>query len=191
MKEQITKQSITLFGEKGYSETSVQDIVHSLGVTKGTFYYYFKSKQQLLLDIHQSFINKLLERQKQILDDGMKDCKEKVAETIRMLIENIEGRKMAALIFFREQHHLDHEHMSDVKKKEDAFRFHLQALIEKGMSDKEFRGDLRPDMVTLAILGMCNWSYFWFDSSGPVQDAELAVIYAEMILNGMDLKEED
>ena len=38
MKEKITEQSVKLFQEKGFSETSIQDIVDLLGVTKGTFY---------------------------------------------------------------------------------------------------------------------------------------------------------
>jgi AcrR family transcriptional regulator len=38
MKEKIIQQSIQLFGEKGFKETSIQDIVDSLSVTKGTFY---------------------------------------------------------------------------------------------------------------------------------------------------------
>ncbi|WP_404337727.1 TetR/AcrR family transcriptional regulator [Planococcus rifietoensis] len=33
------QQSIALFVDKGYSATSIQDIVDALGVTKGSFYY--------------------------------------------------------------------------------------------------------------------------------------------------------
>ena len=64
MKEEITRHSVKLFQQKGFSETSIQDIVDSLGVTKGTFYYYFKSKEQLLMEIHSRYIDDLLHRQK-------------------------------------------------------------------------------------------------------------------------------
>ncbi|MGD8463380.1 MAG: TetR/AcrR family transcriptional regulator [Anaerolineae bacterium] len=37
-----------LFYSKGYERTTVRDIVDALGVAKGTFYYYFDSKQQIL-----------------------------------------------------------------------------------------------------------------------------------------------
>ncbi|HET7657790.1 MAG TPA: TetR/AcrR family transcriptional regulator [Bacillales bacterium] len=188
MKDQITIQSIALFGEKGYSETSVQDIVNALGVTKGTFYYYFRSKQELLMDIHLTFINQILEREKKILKDQEKDCKTKVAEIVRMLVQNIEKQRSAALIYFREQHNLDSEQVEAVLKRQNEFRSILQKLIETGMETKEFRSDLRPDMVTFGILGICNWSYFWFDPDGSVPDEELAVIYSEMILNGIDTK---
>ena len=48
VKEKITEQSIRLFEKKGFSETSIQDIVDSLGVTKGTFYYYFSGSNSLI-----------------------------------------------------------------------------------------------------------------------------------------------
>ena len=60
VKEKITAQSIRLFEKKGFTETSIQDIVDSLGVTKGTFYYYFSSKEELLMDIHLGYIDELL-----------------------------------------------------------------------------------------------------------------------------------
>ncbi|MES9741731.1 helix-turn-helix domain-containing protein, partial [Priestia megaterium] len=52
MKDLMMERSIQLFAQKGFKETSIQDIVNELNVTKGTFYYYFKSKQELLMDIH-------------------------------------------------------------------------------------------------------------------------------------------
>lgn len=63
-KQQIIATAITLFEKKGYAETSVQDIVNALGATKGTFYYYFTSKNELLKRIHLEFIEELLIKQK-------------------------------------------------------------------------------------------------------------------------------
>jgi AcrR family transcriptional regulator len=37
-----------LFYQKGYDQTSVQDIIREIGVAKGLFYYYFSSKADLL-----------------------------------------------------------------------------------------------------------------------------------------------
>ena len=48
MKRKIIEESIDLFDKKGFNNTSIQNIVDSIGVTKGTFYYYFSSKQELL-----------------------------------------------------------------------------------------------------------------------------------------------
>ncbi len=37
-----------LFEERGYANTSVEAIIQTVGIAKGTFYYYFKTKQDLL-----------------------------------------------------------------------------------------------------------------------------------------------
>ncbi|TXK86951.1 helix-turn-helix transcriptional regulator, partial [Parageobacillus sp. SY1] len=91
MKEKIIETSIELFDRKGFKETSVQEIVEAIGVTKGAFYYYFKSKEELLKDICISYIEDLLEQQQRILQDSEKSCTEKLYEIVYMLIRNIKA----------------------------------------------------------------------------------------------------
>lgn len=40
-----------LFAQKGYEETSIQDLLTAIGIAKGTFYHYFDSKQALLEEL--------------------------------------------------------------------------------------------------------------------------------------------
>ncbi|UCH93953.1 MAG: TetR/AcrR family transcriptional regulator [Candidatus Aminicenantes bacterium] len=47
-----------LFFEKGYEKTSVNDIIQKVGVAKGTFYHYFKSKEDLLDQLVNQFTEK-------------------------------------------------------------------------------------------------------------------------------------
>ena len=108
MKDKITEQSIRLFEKKGFTETSIQDIVEGLGVTKGTFYYYFSSKEELLMDIHLGYIHHLLDTQGKILNESM-SCRQKLFEIVYMLIRNIKTQGSAAKIFFREMKNLSHE----------------------------------------------------------------------------------
>lgn len=48
-----------LFEEKGFENTSVDDIVARLGVAKGLFYYYFESKEKLLDLIMEQMMNEI------------------------------------------------------------------------------------------------------------------------------------
>lgn len=50
-KELILKAATTLFANKGYSGTSVREIVEMAGVTKPTLYYYFKNKDDLYIKL--------------------------------------------------------------------------------------------------------------------------------------------
>lgn len=189
MKEELTKQSIQLFERKGFSSTSVQDIVDSIGVTKGTFYYYFTSKETLLMDIHLRYIDDLLDRQKKVLDSN-ESCRNQLAKIVEMLINDIESQASNVRVYIREMRHLSEENNSVIKNKRRMFHLAIEQVIKEGIDKKEFRENLEPKMTTFAILGVTNWSYEWFDPSGHVSSKELATMYMDFILHGIDLEGE-
>jgi TetR/AcrR family transcriptional repressor of nem operon len=55
-REQILNVAFDLFLQKSYNEVSIQDIVDKVGMTKGAFYYFFKSKEVLFSEIFTRFI---------------------------------------------------------------------------------------------------------------------------------------
>lgn len=186
MKEKITEHSIRLFEQKGFSETSIQDIVESIGVTKGTFYYYFSSKEELLMEIHLRYICELLRHQEEILRDQTKSCKEKIYEVVYMLISSIKSQGSSAKVFFREMQNLSEERLSQITPKRDQFRFNIEAVLEEGVKNGEFRAGMNPRIVTFGILGAANWSYQWFNPAGRMSEKEVASILVEMILEGIE-----
>ncbi|HLS60501.1 MAG TPA: TetR/AcrR family transcriptional regulator [Virgibacillus sp.] len=185
MKEKITETSILLFGKKGFSQTSIQDIVTELDVTKGTFYYYFPSKEQLLMDIHQDYITNLIERQELIVNDHTYSQQEKLTAIIRLLINDIADKGPSARVFSREVRHLGPQNMKIIKQDRDQFRLNIEAVIKEGIEQGELKADLRADMVAFGILGVTNWSYNWFKTDGDVAEEELVTIFSEMILTGI------
>ena len=50
-RRQLLDHAAQRFAEQGYHTTSVADIVRSVGVGKGVFYWYFESKEQLFLEV--------------------------------------------------------------------------------------------------------------------------------------------
>jgi AcrR family transcriptional regulator len=58
-----------LFAERGYHPTSVADIVATLGVGKGVFYWYFASKEELLSELLKASNHELRKRQQQAIGD--------------------------------------------------------------------------------------------------------------------------
>ena len=61
-KNSILKAAEQLFFEKGYEQTSVQDILDALSISKGGFYHYFESKIALLEEIARQHSENTLER---------------------------------------------------------------------------------------------------------------------------------
>jgi AcrR family transcriptional regulator len=52
MRERILDVALELFNEQGYDATSLREIAERLDVTKAALYYHFKSKSDILLELH-------------------------------------------------------------------------------------------------------------------------------------------
>ncbi len=61
------ERATALFSDRGYHPTSVSDIVDSLGVGKGVFYWYFASKEELLAELLKASNHDLRKRQQQAI----------------------------------------------------------------------------------------------------------------------------
>ena len=56
---EIIKAALTLFIKKGFSKTTVSEIVESINVAQGTFYYYFDSKEKVLEAIVEVYVDRI------------------------------------------------------------------------------------------------------------------------------------
>lgn len=63
-KNEILDVSQRLFSEKGYGKCSVNEIINEIGIAKGTFYHYFKSKEEVLDAIVERTTAMIIERAK-------------------------------------------------------------------------------------------------------------------------------
>lgn len=189
MKSELIKQSISLFVEKGFSATSIQDIVDAVGVTKGSFYYHFKSKEELLMDIHLSYIDDLLKRQEKILETE-KNSREKLVKVVELVIHDIEKQGAIGSVYFREIRHLSPDNAAKIREKRARFRDNIEKILKEGILSGEFRKELHSKMITFAILGITNWSYQWFNPEKDLSITELADMYTDFILNGIVAEEQ-
>jgi AcrR family transcriptional regulator len=69
-RNEIIDAAQRLIFSKGYEEMSIQDVIDALGISKGAFYHYFKSKQALLEAIVMGMTHELL----QVIDPIVNDA---------------------------------------------------------------------------------------------------------------------
>ncbi|SDW45540.1 DNA-binding transcriptional regulator, AcrR family [Alicyclobacillus hesperidum] len=191
MRTLIAEVSLALFEKRGFTETSVQDICDELGVTKGTFYYYFASKEALLMDIHEQYIVTLLEEQGKILADADLTYREKVCAILYMLIRDIEKRGARGRVFFREMRHLNDERKAKIVPLRNQFRLNIEQMVREGVEAGAFRSATNPKLAAFALLGIANWSYQWFHPDGELSDQEVADAFAAMLLEGIEVASRD
>ena len=71
IRERIIDASWELFHEKGFGETTINDIINKADISKGTFYYYFRSKDNLL-DTLPEILDREYERLEKEEPEGMR-----------------------------------------------------------------------------------------------------------------------
>jgi AcrR family transcriptional regulator len=128
-KQKITAAAKNLFSIHGYSQTTIDDIITSAGVTKGAFYHYFKSKEALcgeIIDSMQSEYRNVFES----LPEGVSPL-EKLKVLIKQLGElNDSGQWVNSRLMLRLSCETQHT-QTTVKQKLDAFwKWHTEQYHE-------------------------------------------------------------
>lgn len=113
-RNEILDAAEKLFSIKGYEKCSVNNILSEVGIAKGTFYYYFKSKEEVLDSVVSRVNEIILER----------------AEIIASSLELSPVEKIINVILsMNVQDEIDHELMEGIHKPENAL-IHQKSLTQ-------------------------------------------------------------
>ena len=66
-KQELLRIAYSMFISRGYENTSVDDIIEEAGIAKGTYYYYFESKEQMLEEVIGMMIDQETEAARQLV----------------------------------------------------------------------------------------------------------------------------
>ncbi len=83
-RENIIEAAIKLIGEKGVEGTSLADIAKEVGISKGTLYYYYSSKNDLIFDITKEHVDKVTSNIFSMIE--MNRIEASLEETLKLLI---------------------------------------------------------------------------------------------------------
>lgn len=93
-REEILAGALRLFHEKGFAETTVQDIADTAEVAAGTLYNYFRSKTQMLRAIHEAYHEEMHARLQKVataLLGGLQDGSLSYADATARWVDAIAG----------------------------------------------------------------------------------------------------
>lgn len=98
-KDRIIEVAKELFSHKGFYETRVSDIVSKADIAQGTFYIYFKSKEDLFLELIKRLHYQLVEKLS-VYKNSTADFKTTIKSLISDFLTEVYQNKEIAQIFF-------------------------------------------------------------------------------------------
>ena len=187
-KERIIENALLLFEENGFHAVTVDKIVQVSGTSKGGFYHNFKSKDELLYTIHDSFINYILDKAQEAYERYDTPA-ERLFETVKSFVMMFELFRSHVTVFNQEYHYLSDDYFHAIKVKRSRYKEIMFRIIEEGIECGEFRREIPFQITTMAIFGMINWTYKWYKDTGKYSIQEIALIYADMMMHAVLTKE--
>ena len=100
-KNEILDAARDLFFSKGYENTTVNDILKQVGIAKGTFYYYFESKERVMEAIITRSTQSLNDYASGIADDPSLSVPEKLMRIFTMGFPEAEQKQRMVMEFHR------------------------------------------------------------------------------------------
>ena len=110
-RQELIDAAERLFMEKGYEATAVSDIVQDVGVAQGTFYYYFRSKEEILEAIIEKDMAALEDDVRVITEDPHLDPAAKINAIVNSIIGISSSRKEIMDYLHKESNAVMHEKM--------------------------------------------------------------------------------
>jgi AcrR family transcriptional regulator len=182
---EICRVAARVFYEKGFDGASMQDIAQAVGLTKAGLYHHVGSKDRLLFEIMNYGMDIL---QETVLDriQPSSDPSEKLRQVIVGHIDLIvRARDMEITVILHENRSLKGELREKINARKRQYIQFLVDLIEQVQRQVGGPPLVPARLAAFALLGMVNWLYQWYRPGGPVEQQELARLYADFFFRGL------
>ena len=137
---EIMDAAMLLFMEKGYANTTTQDIVDKVNISRGLLYYHFKNKEDILYCLVERYSEKLLSVIHVIVYDDDKTAIEKIRAFIDATIistDNVsaEGTELQKTVDLEENRYMLDKLSHKLIEK---LTIYFERIINQGISEKVF-----------------------------------------------------
>ena len=153
LKQELLDAALELFRKEGYEKTSVNAITNKVGASKGAFYHYFKSKEDILESITQQYIDLIMNIPEKIANDqdynGLEKMNLLLSELLTFKKEYREKRLAIIEIFEMEgnlklKQRIIDSTISNIKRP-------YQKIIEQGVAEGIFSNDYPAEVAELWV----------------------------------------
>jgi AcrR family transcriptional regulator len=182
--DQVRAAALRLFKEKGYHATSMRDIASEVGINKGSLYSYIRSKEDLLIPVFEQAMAVLLAQIEQVTADTSLTPTERLERAIHAHVTAVADNLDVLTVYLSEWRQLAAESLTTVRLHRERYAALFLQILQDGVDSGEFRSmDTR--IVTLGMIGMCNYLFRWYRPEGRLLPNQIADELIEMVMNGV------
>lgn len=175
-----------IFGRKGVDKATVNDILDAVGIGKGTFYYYFKSKEEVMEAVIFRFVDKFSAAAQKIADDPELDAHEKFKE----IAIGLNGRVEFSDWIFNELHKVENGkmHQKSIVEMITALAPIMTEVVEQGIAEGIYHTPYPKEMVDIILVA----NQFLFDLNifrtglKEIENTTVAFIHALELMLGAE-----
>ncbi|MEQ2525445.1 TetR/AcrR family transcriptional regulator [Bacillaceae bacterium CLA-AA-H227] len=179
-KEEILRSAAAIFAEKGYHGTTMEEVAAKLLMTKGSMYYYFKNKDDLLFHCHQMIMDKSIVTMEEIFNSPL-TWTEKLTNAIKAHVQLATSEKSMFMVMDKPNQHFTDEYLQEILASRTKYAQYFDQILLEGIRSKEFQ-NIDVKMVRMIILGALNWIQEWYSPEGEKSGEEISEAFSAYLL---------
>ncbi|HWL25204.1 MAG TPA: TetR/AcrR family transcriptional regulator [Ureibacillus sp.] len=156
-REKVLLGALECFSSKGFDSAKIDDIVHESGVSKGSIYKLFKSKEEIYIQLIQQNAEELIEQIEEIVSRH-KTAKDKVTALFTEYLGQDVDSIMLKSFLVQSEFELYSSRRIEFKDMAKEIRMGkvkiVSDVINEGMKNAEFKNNL-----DVSLLSEIFWSY--------------------------------
>lgn len=158
-RDELADAALALFGERGFRSTTLDDVAKRAGVSKGTVYLYFDSKDALFRGMVERKIVALIEAGEALVREHRGSAARLLGQLIERMCATFAREEMVRLTFLVEREMIHFPEVSRFfgERVVQRYRRLLRSVVELGVSRGEFRREairLVPLMVPSLVINL-------------------------------------
>ncbi|MEA2304785.1 MAG: hypothetical protein QOH43_2065 [Solirubrobacteraceae bacterium] len=184
-RQAVVQQAARVFAERGYDQTSIQDLAEAIGLAAGGIYHYIGSKEQLLIRICDQLMDPLLDQAREVAASEA-DPEAQLRAIVRLWVAQVVEHRDHMRVFQQERHVIESgDQWRGVRSSRKQFERVVADVLDRVLADGRLRlSDRR--LALSALLGMVNHTAQWFGPRGRLQVGQVADGYVDLLLLGDD-----
>ena len=171
-REAILAEAKQLFSTKGYRATTLTDLTSSFGVSRPSLYYYFKSKVELLSELHGQGFDAALHVFEGIFSSDM-PTREKFRRILELHARNMANDTELNKILFMDVHEMPEKLIREIMRRREQYTSRITEIYKTGVEEGIFK-EIDPKIAVYLLLGACNWLAMWYSPKKSVKPEKIA-----------------